>query len=231
MASPRARVGQASKPTPKRGRQALEALPAAEWVAPDSLVPWSLNPRQRPTAQVVRELAASIKAVGWGAPILARWKDRRILAGHTRQLAALELGLELVPVRFLDVTEDQARALALADNRLQERGRWDEERLGAVLRDLPEAARAWAGWRPEEVGRALKAPPLEGAAAAPARNATPYTIRLSDAERGVFCAALEAARRDRPKLRAGELVAELVQAAPAVPWVHKPEPPPVGPRR
>lgn len=180
---------------------------------PSTLVPWPLNPRQRPSAEVVRELAASIRAVGWGAPILARRRDRRILAGHTRQLAALELHLERVPVRFLDVTEDQARALALADNRLQERGRWDEERLATVLQGLPDAARAWAGWRPDEVAKALKAgPPLEGAAAAaPARNATPYTIRLSEAERTVFCAALEAARRERPKLRAGELVAELVE--------------------
>lgn len=200
----RAAKGKPKAPKPKG--------PAAEWVDPATLTPWALNPRQRPSAAQVRELAASIQALGWGAPILARRRDRRILAGHTRQLAALQLGLELVPVRFVDVTDEQAQAITLADNRLQERGRWDQDRLATVLASLPAAAQAWAGWRPDEVGKALKAgPPLEGAPAAPARNASPYTIRLDEAQRATFCTYLDEARRERPKLRAGELVAELVE--------------------
>lgn len=187
--------------------------PAAEWVDPRSLVPWAENPRQRPAAAVVAELAQAIRTVGWGAPILARRKDRRIVAGHTRHAAALQLKLDVVPVRFLDLTNDQAAALAVADNRLQERGKWDRERLGAVLKELPPACRTWAGFTGKDLEAALKAvPSLDAPPAAAARNRTPYTIRLEEAERVAFCLVLDDVRKVRPELRAGELVAELAKA-------------------
>lgn len=203
-----ARTSSTSKRPALPPRRPPPRPPAAEYADPKSLKPWPLNPRLRPSQAVVLELAASIKALGWGAPILARRKDRLIVAGHTRQLAALHLGLATVPVRFLELTDEQAATMAMADNRLAERGKWDPDRRAAVLRGLPSAAAALAGFNPKDLEEALgAAPKLEGPAA-PARNRTPYTIKLDQEERVAFVQALEAARRERPKLRAGELVAE-----------------------
>ena len=110
------------------------SIPAAEWVAIDTLAPWDKNPRRNDEA--AKEVAKSIRRFGFGAPILARAADRVVIAGHTRLKAAALLGLDKVPVRFLDLDPAEARALALADNKLGELAEWDAEVLGDVLREL-----------------------------------------------------------------------------------------------
>lgn len=116
---------------------------AAEWADPQTLVPWAGNPRL--SADAVGPVADSIQRFGFGAPIVARLATREVIAGHTRLAAALALGLAEVPVRFLDVDEKGARALALADNRLGELASWDNDKLGAVLRELAEGDYDLAG--------------------------------------------------------------------------------------
>jgi ParB-like chromosome segregation protein Spo0J len=101
-----------------------------------SLVPWSGNPRRN--AHTIAKVAKSIKRFGFGAPLVARLANREIIAGHTRYEAAKSLGLAEVPVRFLDLTERKAHALALADNKLGEDAEWDEEKLADVMRELTE---------------------------------------------------------------------------------------------
>jgi DNA modification methylase len=108
---------------------------AATWEPIDSLVPWDKNPRKYET-QPVAEVAESIRRYGFGAPLVAREADRVLIAGHTRLRAAQSLGMTQVPVRFLDVTEQQAHALALADNRLGELAKWDNVAVGGVLAEL-----------------------------------------------------------------------------------------------
>jgi len=109
---------------------------AAEWVALKILRPWSENPRVNKHA--VAHVAASIQRFGFGAPLLARKQNGEIIAGHTRYLAALQLGLERVPVRYLDLDPADAHLLALADNKTAELADWDDEVLGAILADLAE---------------------------------------------------------------------------------------------
>lgn len=106
----------------------------AVMVSPKVLIPWAKNPRVNDAA--IDEVAASIKRFGFAAPILARKADRRIIAGHTRHLAALKLNLLKVPVRYLDLTETEADALALADNKLGEIAAWDDKKLAAILEEL-----------------------------------------------------------------------------------------------
>jgi DNA modification methylase len=117
-----------------RNHDANEA--AAEWVPVDRLRAWKDNPRRNQHA--VSHVAASIRRFGFGAPILARRENGEVIAGHTRLLAARELGLERVPVRFLDLDPADAHLLALADNKTAELADWDDEVLGAVLADLAE---------------------------------------------------------------------------------------------
>jgi len=52
----------------------------------------------------------------------------------------------LVPVRFLDVTEEQAHLLALADNRLGEAADWDDAELWELLKEVSLADAELAGW-------------------------------------------------------------------------------------
>jgi len=121
---------------------------AAEWVDPRSLVPWERNPRINDHA--VAEVARSIERYGFGAPVVARAADRSIIAGHTRVKAAAKLGLERVPVRFLDISEREARELALVDNKSAELADWDEDLLRA-LQEAGEVDLSDLGWADEEL--------------------------------------------------------------------------------
>lgn len=109
---------------------------AAVFVAVSKLTPWVKNPRKNdPT---VDKAVVSIKEHGWGAPILARRDNGEIIAGHTRLKAAIRMGLEVVPVRYLDLDEIRAHSLALADNRVGEDSEWDKDALARVLLELEE---------------------------------------------------------------------------------------------
>jgi DNA modification methylase len=97
------------------------------------------NPRKHSRIQV-RAIARSIDAFGFNAPILVD-KCNQIVAGHGRYEAAQLLGLERIPVISLDhLTETQARAYLLADNKLAERSSWDDASLALQLKELSELA-------------------------------------------------------------------------------------------
>jgi ParB-like nuclease domain len=153
--------------------------PAAEWVPIDSIHPWDKNPRKIPD-EAVAKVQGVIVGIAWGAPIVARLADRRIIAGHTRYLAAKAAGLTEVPVRFVDLDEERASQLAIADNRLAQETEWDYEKLGDIFRRQDdEALMVLSGfgsteiqnllateWKPPEIGelpnRGGPPDPLEG---------------------------------------------------------------------
>lgn len=112
--------------------------PAAEYVDPKTLVPWKNNPRKN-DGEPVSVVMKSIRRFGFGAPIVARLANREIIGGHTRLKAALKLKLKVVPCRFLDISEEEAHALALADNKTNELADWDKDLLAAVMGDLNAA--------------------------------------------------------------------------------------------
>lgn len=132
-----------------------KALQAATLEPPNSLVPWEHNPREN--EHVVDRVAASIQRFGFAAPIVARLADRRIIAGHTRHKAAIRLGLAAVPVRWLDISETEADALALADNRLGELADWDDGAVAKILQGLQEQEVEIddLGWTPDELEELL----------------------------------------------------------------------------
>ncbi|MGV1754850.1 ParB/Srx family N-terminal domain-containing protein [Agrobacterium sp. CG674] len=83
----------------------------------DTLKPYAANAKKHPPEQV-EALANLIKKSGWTQPIVV-WKDGTIIAGHGRRLAAISLGLKKVPaIVRSDITEAEADALRLADNRV-----------------------------------------------------------------------------------------------------------------
>ena len=124
------------------------ANPAAAMVPLADLRPWVKNPRKNDHA--VQAVADSIARFGFASPILARKADGRVIAGHTRIKAAIRLGLAEVPVRYLDLDDEQADALALADNRLGEIAEWDDAALAEILSGLGEASKG-LGWSDDEI--------------------------------------------------------------------------------
>jgi len=84
----------------------------------------------------IEAIACSIEELGFAVPILVDGNDT-VIAGHGRMAAARLRGIERVPViKLADLTEPQARILALADNRLAERAGWDRDRLAVELTEL-----------------------------------------------------------------------------------------------
>lgn len=103
-----------------------------KYVDIEDLTEWEDNPRVNDHA--VKDVAASIKRFGFASPIIARKENGEIIAGHTRYKAAKELGLDRVPVRFVDLDPVDSKLLALADNRISEESSWDP----ALLKDVFE---------------------------------------------------------------------------------------------
>lgn len=124
---------------------------AAVFVPVDQLVPWAGNPRRNDDA--VDRIAEGIKRFGFASPIVARKANNEIIGGHTRWKAAMKLGLKKVPVRFLDLSEEEAHALAIADNKLGELAEWDDQKLREVLDELSSETLSSTGYAPDELER------------------------------------------------------------------------------
>lgn len=138
-ANPPAATADTAKPGTKvRTRAAAKAngrAPAIKYRAPGDLRPLEGNARAHPPEQL-EALARSIRSFGFNAPILID-RTGRVVAGHARLEVAHRLGLERVPVVELEhLTPDQARAYAIADNRIAELAEWDEELLLRELRAI-----------------------------------------------------------------------------------------------
>jgi DNA modification methylase len=101
------------------------------------IIPYARNPRRNEKA--IATVAASIAEFGWRQPIVVD-EAMVVLAGHTRLAAAQQLGLETAPVHVAKgLTEAQARAFRIMDNRSGENAEWDNDLLGLELGDLLEA--------------------------------------------------------------------------------------------
>lgn len=101
----------------------------------DTLKPDPSNPRRHSKKQV-RQITDSIRIFGFNVPILIDREDR-VIAGHGRLLAASELGMAQVPTLCLEhLSQSQARAFMIADNRLTEIATWDDRLLAEQLKDL-----------------------------------------------------------------------------------------------
>lgn len=105
-----------------------------EYLPVDALKPYSRNAKKHPDEQV-EHIANSIREFGFRQPLVID-RDGVLVIGHGRLLAAKKLGLETVPcVRADDLTDEQVKALRLADNKLNESG-WDFAALEEELNEL-----------------------------------------------------------------------------------------------
>jgi DNA modification methylase len=93
------------------------------------------NPRLHSKKQI-RQIARSMRTFGFIVPVLVD-AELNVIAGHGRLLAGRELGITEVPTLCLaHLTPAQARAFAIADNRLTEIASWDDKLLAEQLKEL-----------------------------------------------------------------------------------------------
>ena len=108
-----------------------------EWWPTSRAIPYARNARVCPES-AVSKVAASLKEYGFRQPIVVD-REGVIIAGHTRLLAAQQLGLKRVPVHVAtDLSPAQVKAYRLADNRTGEETSWDLELLPLELAELSE---------------------------------------------------------------------------------------------
>ena len=97
------------------------------------IFPYYDNPRDNTNA--VEPTKESIKRFGFVKPILVD-KAGVIIAGHTRYVAAYQLGMEFVPVVYSDMDDEMAKKYRILDNKLAEKSSFDEDQLLEELRRM-----------------------------------------------------------------------------------------------
>src|SRR3569833_800490 len=148
----------AAKPKPAAATLAIETWPI------DKPVPYLGNAR-RLSDRAISVVASSIKEFGFRQPIVVD-KKGVVIVGHTRLLAAQQLGLETVPVHVArNLTPAQTDAYRLMDNRASEETEWNPELLGPQLLKLEKAGvdLGLTGFTSEEITKFLKLASLAAA--------------------------------------------------------------------
>lgn len=93
------------------------------------------NPRQGN----VDDIANSIEVNGFYGVIVAQKSSGYVLAGNHRLKAAKAQNATKIPVAFVDCTDEQAKRIMLADNRLSDLSTYSEEILAGLLKELSES--------------------------------------------------------------------------------------------
>lgn len=103
-----------------------------EVVAIDRLRPHPANPRQGDVGAIYD----SINANGFYGAVVVQESTGYVLAGNHRLKAAKEAGLEAVPAIYVDVDDERAMRILLADNRTNDVASYDNDALADLLEHL-----------------------------------------------------------------------------------------------
>jgi len=126
-----------------------------EHVPLSTLRPSPYNPRVMPPDEM-RNLQRSLQQWGFVEPLVVRRADMTVIGGHQRLEAAKLLGLAKVPVVYVEVDENEAKALNIALNKIH--GDWDLPKLGELLeelRELPSLDETLTGFDAKEMDQLL----------------------------------------------------------------------------
>ena len=105
-----------------------------EYISPRKLIPYENNAKLHPERQV-EQIAASIREFGFQQPVVID-KKNVVIIGHGRLMASELLDLPEIPcVRVENLTDEQVKALRLADNKVAESG-WSENLLSMELAEI-----------------------------------------------------------------------------------------------
>ncbi len=143
------------KNSPETARKPQDALEITH-VRIEDLSLASYNPRRIAPGELAK-LKKSIDRFGIVEPIVAR-RDGTIVGGHQRYEAARQLGIERVPTVFVDISDNEAKLLNLALNKIS--GEWDTMRLASLLselRTLPTTELELSGFLKDETTAIIRA--------------------------------------------------------------------------
>lgn len=99
-----------------------------------SVQPHSRNPREGD----VGAISESLRILGQYRPIVVDSKTNQILVGNHTWQAALALGWEEIAVTWVEVDEEQAIRILLADNKTADLATYEEQDLQVLLASLTE---------------------------------------------------------------------------------------------
>ena len=103
-----------------------------EYVSLDKLKPWPDNPKRHDLTSILN----SIERFDVTQPILVQKSTNRIIAGHGRVEAFRKLEMAEVPVVYLDMSDEAAKAYLLVDNQTVIAGGWDDTLLERILQEI-----------------------------------------------------------------------------------------------
>lgn len=93
------------------------------------VTPYPGNPRRGDQEAIT----SSIRDLGLYAGVVVQRSTGHIVVGNHRRHALLELGADLIPVDYLDVTDTRAAAIVARDNHTSDLGGYDDADLLALL--------------------------------------------------------------------------------------------------
>ena len=107
--------------------------------------PYDKNAKKHPDKQL-KQIANSLKEFGWQQPIVVD-KNGVIIVGHGRWEAYKKYpeGIKEPKIEVADLTEEQAKAYRLADNKLNE-SEWDMKLAVDELKELSEEMQELTGF-------------------------------------------------------------------------------------
>lgn len=125
-------------------------VPQYSMVEVDSLQPHPANPRKGN----VDVIAESIMVNGFFGAVVVQRSTKRILVGNHRWLAAKKAGLSQLPAIMVDVDDEHAVKILLADNRTSDVASYDADGLSSLLREvLSQGDLLGTGWSAADLDR------------------------------------------------------------------------------
>lgn len=109
-------------------------ISGTEVVAINRVAPHERNPREGD----VGAISESLKVLGQYRPIVADINTKRILVGNHTWQAAVALGWTEISVTWVEVDEEQAVRILLADNKTADLATYEEQDLQVLLSSLSE---------------------------------------------------------------------------------------------
>jgi len=98
----------------------------------DAVRPHPRNPREGDVGAIHQ----SIEVNGFYGSIIAQKSTGHILAGNHRWQAAMQQGATEIPVTWIDVDNDHALRILLADNRTNDVASYNDDELANILEQL-----------------------------------------------------------------------------------------------
>lgn len=114
-------------------QQMHSVMLSTENVDINSVFPYPMNARQGDVGLISESLAKN----GQFRPIVVNKRDNSILVGNHTWKAAKMLGWREIAATFIDVDDEAAAKIVLADNRTADLGSYDHVELAEILQTLP----------------------------------------------------------------------------------------------